>query len=401
VSETTRKRILFVDDEPPVLNLLQTLFRHANPDWDSCFTDRASRALALMDEEPFDVVVSDMRMPEMSGAQLLEQVSRRYPRTARLILSGYADQPMSVQALGFAHQYLSKPFTLAGLQSALNRIFGVRRFVQDPALQQALGGLNLLPSAAATHQQFMRDIASPSVTSDQLAGSIAQDVALTAKALQLVHSAFFGAPRPLTLARECVQALGVGLLRALTTANRLVLPPTVPVLAGLDLDQVNRQAVAVGLRASRIMAFERATPDTVKIAFTAGMLHPLGRIALAFTFPDHHVEVMRRVSEGSESLIDAERDVFGVTHLQAGAYVLGLWGIPESVVEIVAHLHRPSATQARFFGALTAVHAACCLEQAPGTSVEGLRERCDGAHLEAVRVDDRRLGSWVEASVGA
>jgi HD-like signal output (HDOD) protein len=401
VSETTRKRILFVDDEPPVLNLLQTLFRHANPDWESCFTERPSRALALMDEEPFDVIVSDMRMPEMSGAQLLEQVSRRHPRTVRLVLSGYADQPMSVQALGHAHQYLSKPFTLTGLQSALNRIFAVRRFVSDPALQQALSSLHLLPSGPTIHQVFLRDIASPAVNSDQLGGSLAQDIALTAKSLQLVHSAFFGAPRPLTLAKDCAQALGVNLLRALTAAHRFALAPPEPAIAGLDLDTLNQHCIATGLRASRIMSSERATPDAVKIAFTSGVLHGIGRIALALSFPDHHVEVMRRVNAREASLLEAEQSVFGVTHACAGAYLLGLWGLPETIVDIVAHLHRPSGTQARFFGPLTAVHAASHFEGAAlGLPAPQLHD-LDGEYLEAVRVDQARLTSWAEASAPA
>ena len=401
VSETTRKRILFVDDEPPVLNLLQTLFRHANPDWESCFAERASRALALMDEEPFDVIVSDMRMPEMNGAQLLEQVSLRYPRTARLILSGYADQPLSVQALAHAHQYLSKPFTLAGLQSALNRIFGARRFVPDPALQQALGALHLLPSGPSVHEVFSRNVASPAVTNEQLGGCLAQDIALTAKALQLVHSAFFGASRPLTLAKECAQALGTGLLRSLTAANRFALAPPGPTIAGLDLDALNRHCVATGLRASRIMSAERATPDAVKVAFTAGVLHGIGRLALALSFPDHHTEAMRRFEAREASLAEAEHEVFGVTHADAGAYLLGLWGIPEHIVDIVAHFHRPSDTHARFFGPLTALHAASHFEHASHGLPDPQLHQLDQAHLEAVRVDDRRLTSWAEASAPA
>ncbi len=172
MTQPAHRRILFVDDEPPVLNLLQTLFRHVNPEWESAFTDRGPKALALMAHKPFDVVVSDMRMPEMNGAELLEQVRDRFPRTARIVLSGYADQQMSVRSLAAAHQYLSKPFTLTTLQGALNRVFGLDQLVADPDVQAALGTLHYLPTPPSVHARFNREIASPAATSDTLGGII-------------------------------------------------------------------------------------------------------------------------------------------------------------------------------------------------------------------------------------
>ncbi len=85
-------RILFVDDEPQVLKVLQMSLKSMGHEWEMVFVESGEQALALMDQKPFDIIVSDMCMPGMTGAQLLNTVMLRHPQTIRLILSGYADE---------------------------------------------------------------------------------------------------------------------------------------------------------------------------------------------------------------------------------------------------------------------------------------------------------------------
>ena len=396
MTSPNRKRILFVDDEPPVLNLLQTLFRHVSPDWESAFTDRGHKALALMAERPFDVVVSDMRMPEMNGAELLEQVRDRFPRTARIVLSGYADQPMSIRSLAAAHQYLAKPFTLASLQSALNRVFSLDALVPNPAVQTALGALHFLPSPPSIASRFHREIVSPAATSDTLGGLIGQDPALSAKALQIVSSAFFGTPKPIMLGKEAALALGMGLLRSAAAAHSLLQPASGPILAGLDLEALVRHGVATGLRASRILSLERAAPDLVRTAFSTGLLQDIGRLALAVALPERYSEVQRRIAAGEATLLQAETDAFGSAHPQVGAYLLGLWGLPEAITLAVANHHTPRLLSSRGLSPVVAVHVAAHLERGssgiPEPALPALDEQC----LQALRIDAPRLQAWSE-----
>ena len=104
-----KKRILFVDDESLALQGLERMLRNMRNEWEMEFVDSGSKALARMADAVFDVVVSDMRMPGMNGAQLLNEVMMRYPSTVRLILSGHADQDLIMKCVGSTHQYLSKP----------------------------------------------------------------------------------------------------------------------------------------------------------------------------------------------------------------------------------------------------------------------------------------------------
>src|SRR5262245_37814840 len=99
------KKILFVDDEPNVLQGLERMLRSMRHEWEMQFAMSGPAALERLAEQTFDVIVSDMRMPGMTGAQLLTEVSQRHPHIVRIILSGQADQEDILRSVGPTHQY--------------------------------------------------------------------------------------------------------------------------------------------------------------------------------------------------------------------------------------------------------------------------------------------------------
>src|SRR6266705_4372432 len=101
-----KKRILFVDDDALVLQGLQRMLRSKRDEWEMEFLDSGRKALDRMAQSPFDVIVSDMRMPGMNGAELLNEVMKHYPKTVRLILSGHADNDLILKCVGSTHQFL-------------------------------------------------------------------------------------------------------------------------------------------------------------------------------------------------------------------------------------------------------------------------------------------------------
>jgi HD-like signal output (HDOD) protein/CheY-like chemotaxis protein len=401
VQASAKKRILFVDDEPPVLNLLQVLCRQADPNWEPVFVTGGPQALRLMAEKPFDAVVTDMRMPEMNGAELLEHVRDRYPRTFRVVLSGFVDQPLTVRALAAAHQYQAKPFKFPILQSMLSRVFALDRYVSEPSLQEAICRTHLLPSPAAWSARLERELSSPTTAAETLGGLAAQDPALTAKLLQLVNSAFFGAARPLLTAKESAQALGAGVVRTLGSTKQAFWGQRADQLANFPLAEIAAHSFTTGLRASRIMALERGLPETTKIAFTAGVLHDIGKLVLAVAVPElHRQAVLYGLSEGV-SECRAEKAVIGATHAQVGAYLLGLWGIPDPIVEVVAWHHEPRERIAAGFGPLSAVHVANNVEAPPPEGGPAKpRAGLDREYLSALRADDQRLKQWLQVGTG-
>ena len=130
-----KMRVLFVDDEPNVLKGLKRSLRPMRHEWDMVFVSSGRDALEALDGEPFQAIVSDMRMPEMDGAQLLNEVLRRHPEVIRIILSGYSDREMIMRAVGATHQYLSKPCDPDTLRSAVNGALQLRMLLnEEPSL---------------------------------------------------------------------------------------------------------------------------------------------------------------------------------------------------------------------------------------------------------------------------
>lgn len=137
-----RPRILCVDDEPRVLSgLRQVLFRS----FDITAAAGGEAALALLDRgEPFEVVVSDMRMPQMTGATFLAEVRKRRPEITRLLLTGHADLEAAIAAVnrGGIFRFLSKPCPPDELASALHDAVAQHRLItaEKVLLEQTLVG---------------------------------------------------------------------------------------------------------------------------------------------------------------------------------------------------------------------------------------------------------------------
>ena len=118
-------RILFVDDEPAVLDSIRRSFRTHRFRWEMQFANSAAAAIDLLAAEPVDVIVTDFRMPDMDGGQLLTIVRERWPATARVMLSGYSGHQDVLTATGLAQEYLNKPCSSEDLEAAIERNLGL------------------------------------------------------------------------------------------------------------------------------------------------------------------------------------------------------------------------------------------------------------------------------------
>jgi HD-like signal output (HDOD) protein/CheY-like chemotaxis protein len=328
------KRILFVDDEPRVLQGLQRLLRPHRDDWEMAFVTSGAEALDLLDASPFDVIVTDMRMPGMDGATLLTEVRGRHPGTVRIVLTGHTELDNALQAAAVAHQVLSKPCEPAALVAAVERAVEVEQLLGDTALRDAVGGVDALPSHPRVLAELDRLFASGTTSSRDIARVVARDPAVSAKVLQLVNSAFFGLARRVTDLEQAVTYLGVSVLHGLIVgAAALRSFEDVDIPDGYAYDAVRAHGVATANLARAITGPVEA-PD----AFVAGLLQDVGHLLLLRGLP-HYVEVLDEHGATGRPLHEIEREVLGFTHADAGTYLLALWNLPHPVVEAVGHHH--------------------------------------------------------------
>ncbi|MEQ1569215.1 MAG: response regulator [Myxococcota bacterium] len=362
------KRILFVDDESAVLDGLRNLLRRQRHVWDMVFVTSGSAALTELARGPFDVIVSDLRMPQMDGSQLLQRVKDRYPAMARIVLSGHAERDTVVRALPVAHQFLSKPCDADVLRVVIERTCALQALLQDEAIRRVVGRIDKLPSVPSTYLDLTRAIGRPEVRVADLAPIVERDPAMAVKVLQLVNSEYFGLSQPIVSIRHAVVYLGVELLKGLALTASVF--STVERRAGsLPLERLQQEALLTARMVKRFLT----DPTRAEEAFTAAIVRDVGKLVLALEFP----EIYRATSETppGRPRVEVEADRLGVTHAEVGAWLLGMWGVPFPIVEAVAHHHAPSRVTEGAREVLGAVHAADVWVTGDGPLDEGFLRR--------------------------
>lgn len=393
-----KKRVLFVDDETALLELYKAVFEEEREQWEINFAPSATQALDIMGEEPMDVLVSDMRMPGMSGAQLLQETMKRHPKTSRLIMSGYADAEQIAQCLGATHQFIAKPFELGVLRGTIGRVCALDSWLLDEKLRSLVAQLRTLPSLPSLYFRIIEALSAEETTLEEIGQIIASDPSMTAKMLQLVNSAFFGIARRISNPVEAVQFLGVGRVRSLVLSLHVFSRFEQSRFKNFSIEQVWKHSMSAGLVAQKIARLQKMDRAFQDETYVAGMLHDIGKVMLAASLPEEYEKAVTLAAEERISLRDAEREIFGSTHDQVGAYLLGLWGLPITIVEAVAFHHEPRQGAVREFSPLTAVHAASALEHNIREPKADLSEiAIDREYLTELDLDDRLKG-WREAA---
>lgn len=384
------RKVLFVDDEPKVLQALERMLRPMRHEWQMTFVDDPRKAVAMLETDAFDVVVADMRMPHVSGADLLERARERQPGMARIVLSGQADKQSAMRSITVAHQFLAKPCEAATLRATLTRACHLRSLLAQAGLADVVGQLGQLPSLPDLYHAINAELAKPDASLKSIAAIIARDVAMTAKLLQLVNSAFFGLGRRVTSIEQAVNYLGIDVIRALVVSNAA--------FTAFDNDEGGfftslwRHAELTGALAYEIA---RENDDNVAHgeALLAGMLHHIGALVLAARLGDRYRELCASTDGSQRAIVAREREELGCDHGRVGAYLLGLWGLSDPIIEAIAHHDLPGESEFRELAPLTAVHAASSLvlEQL------GSPATLDLDYLEAVGCTSR-LDDWRAAA---
>jgi HD-like signal output (HDOD) protein len=386
-------RLLFVDDESLVLQGLQRTLRAMRDQWDMTFVESGEEALEALALAPYDAIISDMRMPRMDGAQLLERVKQRYPEVVRIVLSGQASQEEVLRSIGPAHQYLSKPCDPKDLKLRLAQAFAMRDLLQNSAVQALVSGLKSIPSLPGLYHEILAELGSEDASLERVAAIVAKDVGMTAKILQVANSAFMGVRYDITNPTQAVSLIGTEMVRALVLSVHVFSqfeegPETSSYWTALW-----EHSIAVGCTAQRIAAGEKCPKAMVDESFTAGLLHDVGKLVLLARMPKEYGVLLQDVTEKPSTLAAAERGRFGCTHADLGAYLISIWGLPHPLIHAVAYHDRPSDSVERTFSSLTAVHGGDAVVSAKSDSLIVRDVELDQKYLQEAGVAGHEL-AW-------
>lgn len=352
--------IIFVDDEAHILSGLRRAMSGMAGEWEMTFSASGQEALTLMEGRPFDVIVADMRMPQMDGAELLDEVRRLHPSIVRVILSGYADTESVLRTVGPAHLYLAKPCDPRALQTAIRRPLVLRQRLTNPDLRTAVAGLTHLPSLPDLYVKVRAALESPETSAKTVAEVISKDIAMTAELLKLTNSAYFSVTNRVTTPLQAVRTLGLETVQALVLRIGLFRQFAGSGLVAPLLGALSSHSMTIARLAEAIIMMEGGDVALGKAAYNAGMLSFIGSLVLLDGRGNEYRRLLDRVGPDLP-LHKAEHEAYGATHAMMGAYLLALWGFNDMVVEAVAYCCAPHECPGGDNLLLVATHAARAL----------------------------------------
>lgn len=379
---------MFVDDDEREMQLLKRRLGSSDLGWEAVFCGSAAQGLIALEEATCDAVVSDWAMPEMDGGAFLAEVKERFPKVARLVMADPADQGLTMDSAGVIHQYVPKPCEIDVLSAAVDRATDLEASIRRDRIMEIVAKMDRLPSLPSLYIEVVEKLKDPEVSLEDVGEVISRDIAMTAKILKLVNSAFFGLRRQISSPIEAVNYLGLDTVKGLVLSLHAFAQFDPSSLGGLALEAVWTHSMHTAVCCKMIAGIENLKGRIRDESFVAGMLHDTGKLVMASNDSGRYAEVLERADQ--IGIAKAEEEAFGVNHADIGGYLFALWGLPVAVVDSVEFHHDPGGSQDRAFSTLTLVHTANAIvtQQHAETYIQG-STRVDEGYLEEVGLQDR------------
>ncbi|MCD6117227.1 HDOD domain-containing protein [bacterium] len=335
------KNILLVDDEPNVLSGLKRMLYPMHSIWNVQTAESGKLALEKMISIPFDVLITDMRMPEMNGLELLTQVKERYPDIIRIVLSGHSDREIILKSVNIVHQYLSKPCSADTIKTTIERVLAIKNLLQSSKIRTVVSSLQQLPSLPELYTNIMAEIQKDEPSINVVAEIISEDISMSAKVLQLVNSAFFSLPRHISSIQNAVNLLGLETISSLVLSIKIFSQFDNKSFDFFPIHRLWSHSLRVANFSKYISSKILENPIISDYTFISGMMHDIGRLLLVTNFPEEYKKIIQPAEKNFDLICSIEQKELGVTHSGVGAYLLGIWGFPYPVIEAVAFHHTP------------------------------------------------------------
>lgn len=256
------------------------------------------------------------------------------------------------------------------------------------AMDDVLKVIHRLPSLPTVVMELLASIDQDDVDIDTLAGKIAQDQALTAKALRLANSSFYGRAQAVNTMTEAIAILGFRTVRSVVTTAGLMQSMGHGGGNGPDLQPFWQHAIAVAVCARELAPHVRVNPDH---AYTAGLLHDIGRLVLVTQLGDQYANAVAYGVAHDCSTLQAERTVLGLDHAEIGQALTVYWKFPLHLQSAVGMHHAAEVPEDESLTlvvmAADAIAHALDLSLAPGDAVPAMPAQL----WSRLGVDDKTL----------
>lgn len=324
---------MFVDDEKFILRSLRRLFKTEN--YNTIFMNSGKEALEYLEENSIDLIVSDIRMPNMDGYELLSHVKERYPKVLRVALSGFTESRTIYKLIekNIAKIYLFKPWDNDELKGDIHRILEFEDTLRDNKILELINNLDSIPSLPQLYQDLTSMI-EKNASIEEVGKVIEKDQAISSKVLRLANSAFYG--RKTGDVSQAIMGIGLNNLKNLVLASSFFKPGEDEIA---ELDKLWQHSV--NTNKLTVMIYDKLLGKKIPALYgSAGLLHDIGCVIFYMFFKDKYTNLSKE--ENEVSLLEREKEHFNITHQDIGAYLLNWWELPYAYSEAAMYHHMPS-----------------------------------------------------------
>jgi putative nucleotidyltransferase with HDIG domain len=359
-----KKNILLVDEDELVLKSLKRSLRRFKDQCNVSYAQSAKEALAQLDQEVIDVLITEVRLIDSDSELFLRSFLKRHPSAARIVLTGYTSSDAIFKFAGLAHQLLAKPWSDHALIETIQRADLISRMLSDNRMKQTLNLIENFPSIPSVYVELTEKLKNGESSMEEIGAIIIQDPSLTIKLLQIVNSPYYGLPMPVTDPQKAVNLLGLDIIKGFVLSSGIFKQYEKTSAVCLQIDALWQHSLKSANIVRQIAKRERLEKDIEEASFIASLLHDVGKIIIASNFPNEHKEICNRTASEGLPGWDAERMVLGVSHAEIGAYLLGLWGLPLTIIKAVQEHHCPNLDEHTQIDQTVLVHVANAIEKA-------------------------------------
>lgn len=390
------QQLLFVNVDAGWFQAVERDLMRLESRWGCQSVNTVEQAVGALQKESYRALV--LSAAAANDAALNAAFTAPSPAVVRIVLCSGNDRAETARWNAAGLHPLPLSTDAANLAAQVNRIARVQEWLTDAGLKKLLAQCRKLPAIPKLYSQVTAELASPNGSIDVVAQHIAQDPVMTAKLLQVVNSAFFALGREVTNATEAVMFLGAERTRSLILLAGVFSQFENVKCPGFSAEQIWNHSIQVGNLARTVAMAETKNAKTAEAAFTAGLVHDMGKLILAANVPTmcqaiEQIHVHKQMSQR-----EAELQVLGTTHAELAACLMGNWALPLPVLEAVAWHHAPTRSADESFSLLTAVHVAnvFAYELGCGAGGSALPEEFDHGYLDQIDLGDRR-NDWRKA----
>lgn len=329
------KRILLVDDEVQILKALSRAF--FDTEYDIYTAQSGEEALEILENTEVNLVISDMKMPFMDGYELLSKIKQKYPKTIRIILSGYTEEKTIIKAIikNIAKVYIFKPWNNDDLIHCVEQLFFVENLLNSNNLLVLINNLDSIPTITLNYKNILSLIETDEDIKT-ISEEIEKDLAISTNLLHVANSALYGVKTGSV--KQAVTYLGLQNTKMLITSTS--------VMNSVNSYNYNNDYFETlwnhSLLTNKILSLiyekflKKKLPET---CLSAGLLHNIGILAMKHELNNKHTNSVKEYEKNN--LLELENNVFGVTHQEVGGYLLSWWELPFPIVEAALFHHRP------------------------------------------------------------